>query len=38
MEFSLGFWVWSFLAAPEPVPERLISGDPEVLVEHVLDS
>jgi haloacetate dehalogenase len=38
MDFSLGFWVWSFLAAPEPVPERLIAQAPAVLVEHMLDS
>lgn len=38
VEFSLGFWVWSFLAAPEPVPELLISGNADVLVEHMLDS
>jgi haloacetate dehalogenase len=38
MDFSLGFWVWSFLAAPEPVPERLIARDPAVLVNHMLDS
>jgi len=36
--FSLGFWVWSFLAAPYPVPERLIERAPEVLVEHMLDA
>ncbi|GAB0107807.1 alpha/beta hydrolase [Nocardia sp. JMUB6875] len=33
-----GFWVWSFLAAPEPVPERLISGSPHVLVDYMLDN
>jgi haloacetate dehalogenase len=38
MDFSLGFWLWSFLAAPEPVPERLIAHDPAVLVNHMLDS
>jgi len=38
MHFSLGFWVWSFLAAPDPVPERLIAGAPEVLVDHMLDA
>jgi haloacetate dehalogenase len=38
MDFSLGFWVWSFLAAPDPVPERLIAGAPEVLVNHMLDA
>lgn len=36
--FSLGYWVWSFLAAPEPVPERLIAQAPEVLVDHMLDA
>jgi haloacetate dehalogenase len=37
MAFSLGFWVWSFLAAPEPVPERLVGAAPEVIVDHMLD-
>jgi haloacetate dehalogenase len=37
MEFSLGFWVWSFLAAPEPVPEELIGRAPAVIVNHMLD-
>lgn len=38
MDFCLGFWVWSFLAAPEPVPERLLEHDPAILVDHMLDS
>ena len=38
MDFSLGFWVWSFLAADEPVPEQLIAGAPDVLVDHMLDA
>jgi haloacetate dehalogenase len=38
MAFSLGFWVWSFLAAPAPVPEQLISKAPAVLVNHMLDT
>ncbi|GAB3428713.1 alpha/beta fold hydrolase [Flindersiella endophytica] len=38
MDFSLGYWVWSFLAAPEPVPERLIAGAPDVFVSYMLDS
>lgn len=38
MDFTLGFWVWSFLAAPEPVPEKLIAQAPAVLVDHMLDS
>ena len=37
MAFSLGFWIWTFLAAPYPVPERLIEGRPEVIVEFMLD-
>jgi haloacetate dehalogenase len=37
-DFGLEFWVWSFLAAPEPVPEQLIAGAPAVLVNHMLDS
>jgi haloacetate dehalogenase len=36
--FSLGYWVWSFLAAAAPVPETLIGAAPRVLVEHMLDS
>jgi haloacetate dehalogenase len=36
--FSLGFWVWSFLAAPFPVPERLIEAAPALLVDHMLES
>jgi haloacetate dehalogenase len=38
MAFSLGFWVWSFLAAPAPVPEQLIGKAPAALVDHMLDS
>jgi haloacetate dehalogenase len=38
MDFSLTFWVWSFLAAPEPVPEQLIAHAPAVLVNHMLDA
>jgi haloacetate dehalogenase len=37
-EFALDFWIWSFLAAPAPVPERLIACAPEVLVDHMLDA
>jgi haloacetate dehalogenase len=37
-DFNLGYWVWSFLAAPAPVPERLIAGDPDTLVNHMLDT
>jgi haloacetate dehalogenase len=37
MDFSLGFWLWSFLAAPEPVPEQLIARAPGVIVDYMLD-
>jgi haloacetate dehalogenase len=37
-DFSLGYWVWSFLAAPPPVPEQMIARAPEVLVDHMLDA
>jgi haloacetate dehalogenase len=36
--FSLGYWLWSFLAAPEPVPEQLIANAPSVVVDHMLDA
>ncbi len=36
--FALGYWVWSFLAAAEPVPERLLADDPAALVDHMLDA
>jgi haloacetate dehalogenase len=34
--FALGFWPWSFLAQPEPLPERLITADPEAVVDDAL--
>jgi haloacetate dehalogenase len=34
----MSFWVWTFLSAPEPIPERLMAGAPEVLVNHMLDA
>lgn len=37
-DFLLGFWIWSFLAAPEPVPEQLITRAPAVIVNHMLDA
>jgi haloacetate dehalogenase len=38
MRFSLGYWVWSFLAAPQPVPEQFIGAAPAVLVDYMLDA
>jgi haloacetate dehalogenase len=34
--FALAFWPWSLLAQPEPLPERLIMADPEVIVDDAL--
>ena len=36
--FIQGFWVWSFLSAPSPVPERMIALAPEIIVDHMLDT
>ncbi|MFF5202476.1 alpha/beta fold hydrolase [Micromonospora parva] len=36
--FSLSYWVWSFLAAPAPVPEQFIKAAPSVLVDFMLDT
>jgi haloacetate dehalogenase len=37
-ELFLGFWVWGFLSAEEPIPERLIAHDPATIVNHMLDA
>jgi haloacetate dehalogenase len=31
---ALGFWPWSLLAQPEPLPERLLGGDPRAVVDN----
>jgi haloacetate dehalogenase len=36
--FALAFWPWSLLAQPEPLPERLILADPEMVVDNALES
>lgn len=33
---ALGFWPWSLLAQPEPLPERLVGAAPEVVIDHAL--
>jgi haloacetate dehalogenase len=33
---TLGYWPWSLLAQPEPLPERLIGAAPEAVVEAAL--
>ena len=34
--FALAFWPWSLLAQPEPLPEKLIAADPEIIVDSAL--
>lgn len=36
--FALGYWHWSFLSQPAPLPERLIAGDPDAYFDHHLRS
>jgi haloacetate dehalogenase len=35
--FALGFWPWSLLAQPEPLPERLVTAAPEAIVDDALE-
>jgi haloacetate dehalogenase len=34
----LGYWPWTLLAQPEPLPERVVTAAPEALVDHALGS
>lgn len=34
--FALGFWPWSLLAQPAPLPERLIGAAPEAVIDQAL--
>ena len=34
--FALAFWPFSFLAQPEPLPERLIGSAPDAVIAHAL--
>ena len=35
--FALGFWPWSLLAQPEPLPERVLAAAAEAIVDSALD-
>lgn len=35
--FALGFWPWTLLAQPEPLPERLIAAAPDAIIDSALD-
>jgi len=34
--FALGYWPWSFLAQPAPLPERLIASAPQAIIDDAL--
>jgi haloacetate dehalogenase len=36
VRLALDYWPWSLLAQPEPLPERLIMADPEIVVDDAL--
>jgi len=36
--FALGYWPWSLLAQPEPLPERLLTAAPDAIVDNALGS
>jgi haloacetate dehalogenase len=35
---ALGFWPWSLLAQPEPLPERLLAGAPDAVLDQALST
>jgi haloacetate dehalogenase len=35
-EFALGFWPWSLLAQPEPLPERILAAAADAIVDQAL--
>jgi haloacetate dehalogenase len=37
LRLALGYWPWVLLAQPEPLPERLITADPEAVVDNALE-
>jgi haloacetate dehalogenase len=36
--FALDYWIFTFLAAPFDLPERLIAANPDLIVDHTLDA
>jgi len=36
--FAIGYWPWSLLAQPAPLPEKLLSVAPEAVIDHALGS
>jgi haloacetate dehalogenase len=37
-DFALGFWPWSLLAQPEPLPERILAAAADAIVDQALGS
>jgi haloacetate dehalogenase len=35
---AIGYWPWSLLAQPEPLPERLVSAAPDAVVDNALSA
>jgi haloacetate dehalogenase len=35
---ALGFWPWSLLAQPEPLPEKILAAAPEAIIDNALGS
>jgi haloacetate dehalogenase len=38
VRLGLAFWVWFLLAQPYDLPERVLGADPQLFVDHMLDS
>jgi len=36
MRLTLGYWPWSLLAQPEPLPEQMITASADAVVNHAL--
>jgi haloacetate dehalogenase len=37
-DFALAYWIWLFLSQPHDFPERVIGNDPQLFLDHMLDS
>jgi haloacetate dehalogenase len=37
-DFALGFWPWSLLAQPEPLPEHILTNAAQMIVDSALDN
>lgn len=37
MDFGMAYWVWFFLAQPHDLPERVVTRDPQLFLDYMLD-